>query len=604
MRGVGTRRAGSALLALLALAVGAFAPSSDGSSTRRVEALRPAGPVAKHPRLDSRLLKRSAQRSPVRIEISARRPTAVRELVARVGGRVEASYGRLLEAVVPASALDELGRDRAVRFAREPLRPVAEAVRGEGIAATGARTWHRSGLRGAGVRVAVIDLGFRGWRDSRRNGDLPQSTVAVDYCPGRFDGEMATNHGTAVAEIVAEMAPAARLYLICVSDVVALGRAKDYARAQRIHIVNHSASWFNSGRGDDTGGPETPTGIVADARAAGILWVNAAGNRAEQHWSGTFADANANGWHEFGPADEGNTMLLGESQQTCIALKWDSWPATGVDYDLHLVRATDGIPVAASVNAQTGTQPPTEMICHFNSTGTAQLYAIGIRLHTPTTALPRLDLFVYPGPNIEHQVADGSVTEPGSSSFALATGAVCWQTNALEPFSSRGPTIDGRLKPDLTGPDWVSSFSYGPFGGCGGPTGFAGTSAATPHVAGAAALVKAANPRFGPNELQAYLESRAIDLGVPGRDGSYGAGRLSLGASPRPVLRTCVVPRLRGARLAVAKARIQRAGCRVGRVRQARSTMRRGRVVASRPGAGRRVSLRTRVNLTVSRGRR
>ena len=169
-----------------------------------------------------------------------------------------------------------------------------------------------------------------------------------------------------------------------------------------------------------------------------------------------------------------------------------------------------------------------------------------------------------PGPNLEYQVGEGSVTEPGSSSFALAVGAVCWKTSGLEAFSSRGPTIDGRMKPDLTAPDWVSSFSYGPFSGCGADTGFAGTSAAAPHVAAAAALVKGANPSFGPNELQAYLESHAIDLGVPGRDGTYGAGKLALGPSPRPALRVCVVPRLRGATLAVARSRIGRAGCSVG----------------------------------------
>jgi hypothetical protein len=195
---VGTRRAWSALFALLVLAVGAFAPGSDGSSTRRAELLRGLVPV-KQSTLEARLLKRAAGQRTVRVEISARRPAAARVLVARLGGRVETSYGRLLEVVVPRASLHELTRDRSVRYAREPLRPVAEAVRGEGIAATGARGWHRAGLRGAGVKVAVVDLGFRGWRDSRRNGDLPQSTVAVDYCQGGFDGPLAVSHGTAVA---------------------------------------------------------------------------------------------------------------------------------------------------------------------------------------------------------------------------------------------------------------------------------------------------------------------------------------------------------------------------------------------------------------------
>ena len=601
-RGSGKRRAALGLITGLVLCVGVFVQGSSGSSTRRTESLAAPHGVAKSATLDSRLLVRARARQPVRVEISARRPAEAEALVARLGGRVEASYGRLIEAVVPPAALRVLGQSRAVQYAREPIRAVPEAVRGEGVAATGALTWHRSGLRGAGAKVAVIDLGFRGWRDSRRNGDLPASTVAVDFCSGGLDGPIAVNHGTAVAEIVAEMAPAASIYLICAQTVAALGQAKDYARALGIHIVNHSASWFNVGRGDDTGGLDTPTGIVADARAAGILWVNAAGNRAQQHWSGTFSDLDADSWTEFAPGDEGNTILLGANQQTCVALRWDSWPVTALDYDLYLTRA-NGTTAASSTNEQSGSQPPTELICHVNTTGVAQLYSIGIRRHNAPDPSPRFDLFVYPGPNLEYQVGEGSVTEPGSSSFALAVGAVCWKTSGLEAFSSRGPTIDGRMKPDLTAPDWVSSFSYGPFSGCGADTGFAGTSAAAPHVAAAAALVKGANPSFGPNELQAYLESRAIDLGVPGRDGTYGAGKLALGPSPRPVLRVCVVPRLRGATLAVARSRIRRAGCSVGSVRRTRNRLKRGRVVAQKPAAGRRASLRGRVNVTLSRGR-
>ena len=231
-RGRGKRRAALGLITVLVLGVGAFAPGSSGSSTRRSESLSAARAASKSPKLDSRLLRRARASQSVRVEISARRPAAARALVARLGGRVEASYGRLIEAVVPPAALETIGSSRAVQYAREPIRAVPESVRGEGIGASGATSWHRSGLRGAGAKVAVIDLGFRGWRDSRRNGDLPASTVAVDFCSGGVDGPIARNHGTAVAEIVAEMAPAARLYLICAQSVAALGRAKDYARAR------------------------------------------------------------------------------------------------------------------------------------------------------------------------------------------------------------------------------------------------------------------------------------------------------------------------------------------------------------------------------------
>jgi hypothetical protein len=181
-------------------------------------------------------------------------------------------------------------------------------------------------------------------------------------------------------------------------------------------------------------------------------------------------------------------------------------------------------------------------------------------------------------------------------------GAGCWQGSDLERYSSQGPTIDGRVKPDLIGPDSVSSFTFGPFSGC-GVSGFAGTSAATPHVAAAAALVKQMSPAFGPAELQAYLEENAVDLGAPGKDSAFGSGQLLLGAAPRLPLRACVVPAVLGHSLGFARQRIQRAGCRVGSVRRARSRARAGRVATQRPRAGTRLLARGRVNVTISRGR-
>jgi subtilisin family serine protease len=588
-------------LVLVVVVVGALAPATRGSHTGFDESLSSAPRPRKQPKIDAHLAAKARGAASIRVELTARRPAAVEALVAALGGSVESSYGRLVAATIPSAGLAALARDSSVQFVAEPLRPVPEAVRGEGVATTGAAAWHSAGLRGAGARVAVIDLGFGGWRRSRANGDLPASTVAVSFCPtGAFDGAAAYDHGTAVAEIVAEMAPSARLYLICVQTVAALGQAKEYAKQHGIHVVNHSASWFNSSRGDDSGALDTPAGIVADARASGILWVNAAGNRAQQHWRGTFSDTDGDEWHEFAPGDEGNTILVSPGVHTCVALKWDGWPTTAVDYDLYLVRDPEGVVVASSTTSQTGTQPPTELACYANASPVGR--AIGIAVHGYSAAAsPRLDLFVYPTPDLEHQVAEGSVTEPGSSSAALTVGAVCWQNDGLEAFSSRGPTIDGRMKPDLAAPDWVSSFAYGRFGGCGGRSGFAGTSAASPHVAGAAALVKGANPSFGPAELQQYLESHALDLGAPGRDASFGAGRLALGAPPRVALRACVVPAVRGLRLAVAKTSIARAGCSAGRVRKARSRLRRGRVVAQSPRAGLALAPRARVNLVVSR---
>ncbi len=109
---------------------------------------------------------------------------------------------------------------------------------------------------------------------------------------------------------------------------------------------------------------------------------------------------------------------------------------------------------------------------------------------------------------------------PADSSNALAVGAVPWNNpTTIESFSSRGPTTDNRTKPDLVAPDGVTTATADPF---------TGTSAATPHVAGAAVLVKQAYPSYTPAQIQSYLENNAVDLGDTGKDNIYGSGRLQL----------------------------------------------------------------------------
>ena len=112
----------------------------------------------------------------------------------------------------------------------------------------------------------------------------------------------------------------------------------------------------------------------------------------------------------------------------------------------------------------------------------------------------------------------------------MAVGAVCVQSRELEFYSSQGPTIDGRTKPDIVGHDSVSGMTYGPSDGC--LSGFAGTSASSPEVAGAAALVKQVYPKYAPAEVRQYLMRSAKDLGTPGVDNETGAGELALPTPP------------------------------------------------------------------------
>jgi len=99
-------------------------------------------------------------------------------------------------------------------------------------------------------------------------------------------------------------------------------------------------------------------------------------------------------------------------------------------------------------------------------------------------------------------VRDGSIGTPADATGALATGAINVLTDVLEPFSSSGPTDDGRLKPEICGPDNVSSHqsSLNPF---------AGTSASAPHTAGGAALLLNQTPGLSADELQNVLINSA-----------------------------------------------------------------------------------------------
>ena len=71
---------------------------------------------------------------------------------------------------------------------------------------------------------------------------------------------------------------------------------------------------------------------------------------------------------------------------------------------------------------------------------------------------------------------------------------------------------------------------------------FQGTSMATPHVSGVAALVIAKGNATTPDEVRTALQGTAEDLGTPGRDDTYGWGLINavaaLGTTPTPTAAT------------------------------------------------------------------
>ena len=127
--------------------------------------------------------------------------------------------------------------------------------------------------------------------------------------------------------------------------------------------------------------------------------------------------------------------------------------------------------------------------------------------------------------------SDESVGSPASAEAALAVGAVT-KTDELAEFSSRGPRLgDYALKPEITAPgvDIVAAKSATSDDGPAGElyVGHSGTSMATPHVAGAAAILTQVHPQWTPDERKATLMASAKpnpEIGVF----AQGAGRVDV----------------------------------------------------------------------------
>ncbi len=461
----------------------------------------------------------------IRVVVRARSGEAAAALsaVRAVGGEAELVHGDRVQAVVPLSGLGQLAASEAIRFVHEPLRSLPHEVTSEGVSLSGVAPWRSAGLTGTGTKVAVLDSGFQGYT-SLLGGELPSNVVTRSF---RADGRMDDGeHGTACAEIVHDMAPAAQLYLVASQTQDEDLEAISWLMEQGIDVISASSGNPIWGPGDGTG----PThDKIDEATDRGILWVNAAGNFGDSHWSGGWRDQDGDDVLEFQSGDESNTFTLAGGESAMVYLRWnDAWDHSCNDYDLAIYDSL-GLEAGQSSNPQDcNTFEPWEA-AEVNTSVLDKEFSIKIQRYD-ADGQANFDLFVHclTCSALEHVTPEGSISAPADAASALTVGAVdVASPTTIEDFSSRGPTEDGRIKPDLVAPDQVSTKAYN-------PEPFGGTSASAPHVAGAAALVKQANPSFSPQQLKAFLEGRAVDLGSSGKDNIYGSGRLSLGAVPPP----------------------------------------------------------------------
>jgi serine protease AprX len=122
--------------------------------------------------------------------------------------------------------------------------------------------------------------------------------------------------------------------------------------------------------------------------------------------------------------------------------------------------------------------------------------------------------------------ADYTVGSPGAAREALTVGASGDNDSGLRLayFSSRGPTLDGRTKPDVVAPGM--GIYAAEAGTTSGYVAFSGTSMATPVTAGTVALALDVDSSLTPAQIKTAIHGTAFDLGRPGFDNDWGAGFL------------------------------------------------------------------------------
>lgn len=358
---------------------------------------------------------------------------------------------------------------------------------------------HEAGITGENVSVGVLDVtGFE------TNTDVLDGRVVETRQFGAGDDAFGgdRSHGTATAATIARLAPDASLYLGRFETVEEYAAALDWLVEQDVDVVVTPVAYAGT-LGD---GASELAQATTNATAQGVTVVAPAGNLGRGHWRGEYAPTD-DGVHVF---DDGTFNRI-----TGPAGRAEFWLTTDGDseayrLELHEITGDNETElVAQSVPHESGSVPSERLTVRLDD-GRYALVVRGpendtdaqIRVASATHSLAR----VRPA---------GSVTAPAAAPGALSVGAVDPATNRTEPFSSRGPTPDGRLGVHVVAPSRLS---------VSGMDSFTGTSASASFVGGVVALLLDANPELDPADVHTALTSTADP--IDGVDATSGHGRV------------------------------------------------------------------------------
>jgi subtilisin family serine protease len=488
--------------------------------------------------------------------------------IAAVNGQVmfSQSSGDVLRTRVALTALETLAASDDVQFIARP----DEAQLAVGAATSEGDVTHRAGtarstfgVDGTGVQIGVLSDGVTSLAASQASGDLGPVTVLAGQA-----GPAGADEGTAMLEIVHDVAPGAQLYFATAmtSDASFAGNIRAL-RAAGCDVIVDDVFYYAEPVFED--GPIAQA--VNDVTADGALYFSSAGN------SGNLTDATSGVWEGDASSRVSGTVgstpygfvdvnpaagvqienpLAANPTERIAVLQWaDRFGAAVNDYDLFLISADGQSVVGASVDWQNQTHQPIEGFAIAPGPAGRRI-VIGLFsgvsrfMHLSLNggrfaAYGSLAAFATAGQTSGHSAAVNAFSvaaTPAHAAFGSGQPTGPYPNpfngaNLSETFSSDGPrrmfyAPDGspytpgnltstggvvRQKPEITAADGVATSvpDFQPF---------YGTSAAAPHAAAIAALLLDAVPGLTRAQVRDALVATAIDIETPGVDRTTGAG--------------------------------------------------------------------------------
>jgi hypothetical protein len=494
----------------------------------------------------------------VLVDITATVTTELLAYIETKGGDIINNFPQYqaIRASLPLAVIETIAARTEVKFIKPAARAVSNNIDSEGDVTHQANIARATfEVAGTGVKVGVLSDSVDSLTNSQVGG-------LVTVLAGQ-SGSTATGEGTAMLELVNDLAPGAQLFFAT-------------ARLSEASFANNIQQLRNAGCDiivdDEYYNDEPPfqDGIIAQAvnavTASGALYFSSSGNSGNLDsgtsgtWEGDFADGGpavleAGRIHAFAVGTNYDTVLPGGSLHRLDLFWADPQGASTNDYDVAVLDSTGTSVVASSTTRQNGGQNPYESIGTLLSGERIviiQYSGTGRFLHLET------------GRGFLSLGTSGNTKGHGCATNAFCVAAVS-ATNTypgpftsgpgdpVETFSSDGPRrvffqADGtpitpgnfsasggavRQKPEIAAADGVST-DLAAF------TPFFGTSAAAPHAAAMAALLKSYNPALTPSQIRTFFTNANLDIMSPGvdRDSGYGivmAPALLQAAPPEPL---------------------------------------------------------------------